>query len=110
MIKPMFVKPAPGRRVRDPADGTVLPDAGREVTGNRLFWAQRLKDKDVVPTTAEEIAKAAAAAKAEAAAAAAAKAEAAAAQPKADAGGAGNHTNGGSAADPKAPRTVSKEA
>lgn len=48
MSKAMFVKPAQGRRVRDPADGTVLPAEGREVTGNSLFWKQRLRDGDVL--------------------------------------------------------------
>lgn len=48
MTKSLFVKPAPGRRVRDPADGSVLPDEGREVTGNPLFWKQRLAFGDVV--------------------------------------------------------------
>ncbi|HVB67977.1 MAG TPA: DUF2635 domain-containing protein [Acetobacteraceae bacterium] len=43
----MFVKPAPGRRVRDPVTRRPLPDGGAEVVRNR-FWIRRLRDQDVM--------------------------------------------------------------
>lgn len=43
----MFVKPAPGRVVRDPVKGTFLPESGAEVPDD-IFWRRRLKDGDVV--------------------------------------------------------------
>lgn len=42
----MFVKPAPGRIVRDPVKGTFLPESGEQVPDN-IFWGRRLKDGDV---------------------------------------------------------------
>lgn len=42
----MFVKPAPGRVVRDPVKGTFLPESGAEVPDD-IFWRRRLKDGDV---------------------------------------------------------------
>jgi len=42
----MFVKPAPGRVVRDPVKGTFLPENGEQVPDN-IFWGRRLKDGDV---------------------------------------------------------------
>ncbi|WP_337049767.1 DUF2635 domain-containing protein [Serratia fonticola] len=43
----MFVKPVPGRLVRDPVKGTLLPDNGAEVPDDSYFWRNRLKDGDV---------------------------------------------------------------
>ncbi|MBQ0955987.1 DUF2635 domain-containing protein [Serratia symbiotica] len=42
----MFVKPAPGRVVRDPVKGTFLPGSGEQVPDD-IFWGRRLKDGDV---------------------------------------------------------------
>lgn len=49
----MFVKPAPGLLIRDPLTMAVLPPEGREV-GDDYFWIRRLRDGDVVQTTAPE--------------------------------------------------------
>lgn len=43
----MFVKPAPGRIVRDPVKGTPLPENGAEVPNDAYFWLNRLRDGDV---------------------------------------------------------------
>jgi hypothetical protein len=43
----MFVKPAPGLKVRDPATHVLLPDEGREVPDN-TDWARMLAQGDVV--------------------------------------------------------------
>jgi len=43
----MWVKPAPGRTVRDPISKAKLPDEGREVKDGDLFWVRRLRDGDV---------------------------------------------------------------
>lgn len=44
----MFVKPAPGLKVRDPVKKDLLPDDGREVPDVDLYWQRRLNDGDVV--------------------------------------------------------------
>lgn len=44
----MFVKPAHGRRVRDPASRLPIPETGVEVSGADPYWARRLADGDVV--------------------------------------------------------------
>lgn len=44
----MRVKPAPGMTVRDPRTMAVLPEEGREVSDDDLFWARRIRDGDVV--------------------------------------------------------------
>ncbi|MGP0906907.1 DUF2635 domain-containing protein [Serratia sp. CY76391] len=67
----MFVKPVPGRLVRDPVKGTLLPENGAEVPDDAYFWRNRLRDGDVVKveqppddaTSAAEPAEAAAAPK-----------------------------------------------
>lgn len=43
----MFVKPVPGRQVRCPVKGTLLPEKGAEVPDNSIFWRNRLRDGDV---------------------------------------------------------------
>ena len=43
----MWVKPAPGRTVRDPTSMAKLPDEGREVKDGDLFWVRRIRDGDV---------------------------------------------------------------
>lgn len=42
----VFVKPAPGRMVRDPATGLPLPERGAVVEKTQ-FWLRRVKDGDV---------------------------------------------------------------
>jgi hypothetical protein len=44
----MFVKPAPGRAVRDPRSFILLTDEGREVPDNDQFWNRRVLDEDVI--------------------------------------------------------------
>lgn len=41
------LKPAPGRRVRNPETGLPLDDAG-ETVARTVFWERRLADADVV--------------------------------------------------------------
>lgn len=48
----MYVVPAPGLRVRDPALKDFLPPEGREVPDNDLYWPRRLRDHDVTLGTA----------------------------------------------------------
>lgn len=43
----MKVWPAPGRRVRDPANGQLLTRRGAEVSES-TFWRRRLADGDVL--------------------------------------------------------------
>lgn len=42
----MYAKPSPGRVVRDPVKGTLLPETGERVPNN-IFWNRRLKDGDI---------------------------------------------------------------
>ncbi len=57
----MFVKPNPGRAVRDPVKGLLLPESGADVPDSG-FWRRRLRDEDVsiVPTATVTIPAAAA--------------------------------------------------
>lgn len=43
----MYVRPAPGIKLRDPDLLDFLPDEGREVP-NTDFWIRRLRDGDVI--------------------------------------------------------------
>ena len=43
----LFVKPVPGRAVRNPDTGKPLPAAGAAVFNNH-FWRRRVRDGDVV--------------------------------------------------------------
>lgn len=53
----IYVKPAAGGLVRDPADGNKpLPAHGKGVEKS-VFWDRRLRDGDVELTTAEAVAK-----------------------------------------------------
>jgi hypothetical protein len=45
----MFVKPAPGLRVRHPETRQHVPEAGIEVPDTDTYWTRRLQDGDVVP-------------------------------------------------------------
>jgi hypothetical protein len=40
------VQPAPGRRVRNPASGDLLPSKGAPVTWSP-YWTRRLDDEDI---------------------------------------------------------------
>lgn len=42
----MFVKPAPGLKIRDPELKDFLPDEGREVAESP-YWSRRIRDNDV---------------------------------------------------------------
>lgn len=44
----MFVKPAPGKRVRDPQSRQHIPAEGMEVSATDTYWVRRLQDGDVV--------------------------------------------------------------
>ena len=49
----MWVKPAPGLKVRDPETKDYLPAEGREVNDFNLYFVRRLRDGDVVRFTPE---------------------------------------------------------
>lgn len=57
MSKPLYIKPAPGLKVRDPRNGEHLPETGAEKPRTR-YWLRRLKDNDVVETGKRAAAKA----------------------------------------------------
>ena len=44
----MFVKPAPGLKVRDPQKRLHIPETGVEVSDTDTYWARRVLDGDVV--------------------------------------------------------------
>lgn len=44
----MFVKPAPGLKVRDPASRQHIPETGREVPDSDSYWVRRVIDGDVI--------------------------------------------------------------
>lgn len=44
----MFIKPAEGKKIRDPFKKTLLPENGAEVSDSDPFWRRRLRDGDVV--------------------------------------------------------------
>lgn len=44
----MFIKPAPGLKVRDPITKLHLPEAGITVSETDTYWVRRLRDGDVV--------------------------------------------------------------
>lgn len=44
----MFIKPAAGVKVRDPASKLHIPETGVEVPDHDTFWTRRLLDGDVV--------------------------------------------------------------
>ncbi|MEW5422657.1 DUF2635 domain-containing protein [Amorphus sp. 3PC139-8] len=43
----MWIKPVPGRLVRDPVTGESVPAKGREVPDHHPYWRRRLNDGDV---------------------------------------------------------------
>jgi hypothetical protein len=48
-----FLKPAPGRMVRDPRNMRLLPEEGREIREPLdLYWRRRLRFGDVVEAEA----------------------------------------------------------
>lgn len=44
----MFVKPAPGLKVRDPRTKQHIPETGADVPDGDTYWVRRLLDGDVV--------------------------------------------------------------
>lgn len=52
----MFVKPAAGHRVYDPATRQPLPPEGSEVPRNQ-YWLRRLRDGDVIIVSAKRSSK-----------------------------------------------------
>jgi hypothetical protein len=48
----MFIKPAPGIKVRDPNSKLHIPETGVEVSATDTYWARRLADGDVVEVKA----------------------------------------------------------
>lgn len=44
----MFVKPAPGIKLRDPVTKQFIPSEGLQVDDFDLFWIRRINDGDVV--------------------------------------------------------------
>lgn len=55
----MFVKPAPGLKVRDPRSKLHIPADGVEVPDTDTYWARRVRDGDVVVVTQTKAAAAA---------------------------------------------------
>ncbi len=49
-MKQIYLKPAAGLRVPDPATGEALPAAGARVTPS-TYWTRRLAEADVVIST-----------------------------------------------------------
>ena len=49
----MFVKPAPGLKVREPLSHRLLEEAGRHVPENG-FWMRRVRDGDVIRVETDE--------------------------------------------------------
>ena len=47
MSHKVFLIPAAGLRVVDPANGEPLPPEGREVSGNETHWLRRKREGDV---------------------------------------------------------------
>lgn len=45
----IFVKPAPGLKIRDPETKLHLPEEGAQVVKSS-FWSRRIKDGDVLTT------------------------------------------------------------
>lgn len=43
----MFIKPAPGLKIRDPVSNLFLTDAGKEVSDTDQYWNRRIADGDV---------------------------------------------------------------
>lgn len=44
----MWIKPAPGRKVRDPQSRKHIPETGLSVSETDTYWHRRLLDGDVV--------------------------------------------------------------
>jgi hypothetical protein len=49
----MRVKPNTGLQVRDPVTKGLVPEDGIEVSEYDIYWAARLRDKDVVVVNEE---------------------------------------------------------
>lgn len=49
-MKQIYLKPAAGLRVPDPATGEPLPPTGARVAPS-AYWTRRLADGDVAPAT-----------------------------------------------------------
>ena len=47
----MFIKPAPGKKIRYPDSEKFLPADGAEVSDRDLFWVKRLNQGDVFKAT-----------------------------------------------------------
>jgi hypothetical protein len=47
----MKVLPVAGRLVRDPRSMMLLPEEGREVPDDDVFWVRRVRDGDVTVVT-----------------------------------------------------------
>lgn len=48
----MLVKPAPGRKVRDPHSKLPIPESGANVSSTDPYWVRRLAAGDVVEVKA----------------------------------------------------------
>ncbi|VVE12898.1 hypothetical protein PCA20602_02729 [Pandoraea capi] len=49
----MFIKPAPGIKLRDPETKQFIPESGLEVGDFDLYWIRRINDGDAIRVTAE---------------------------------------------------------
>ncbi len=49
----MFIKPAPGIKLRDPETKQFIPESGQEVGEFDLYWIRRINDGDAIRVTTE---------------------------------------------------------
>ncbi|AKM29264.1 hypothetical protein AB870_02660 [Pandoraea faecigallinarum] len=49
----MFIKPAPGIKLRDPETKQFIPESGQEVGDFDLYWVRRVNDGDAIRVSAE---------------------------------------------------------
>lgn len=49
----MYIKPAPGIKLRDPETKQFIPESGQEVGDFDLFWVRRVNDGDAIRVSAE---------------------------------------------------------
>ncbi|EON14817.1 DUF2635 domain-containing protein [Pandoraea sp. SD6-2] len=49
----MFIKPAPGIKLRDPETKQFVPESGQEVGEFDLYWVRRINDGDAIRVSEE---------------------------------------------------------
>jgi hypothetical protein len=43
----MYIVPRPGLKIRDPISRQIIPETGKKVTDNLMFWHRIISDGDV---------------------------------------------------------------